>query len=233
MKVSLNLKPCDIPEGIETIGEVIAFVELERVPHGQVVTNIVLNGDNLDDAAEAIHGSKPISECEMLEFYSSRVTEIIKEGVNDATQLLPSLVADLPLVAIELRSGRVQDGIEMFGQCIEIISWYVNLISRVDEISRQADPSFRINPASAKPSEDTEIGADLTALTAAEGNELKTFASFENLRQKLIDVEQAQANDDTLLLADLIEYEIVPIVQIWVDEVPVFNAKVSREGGTA
>lgn len=233
MKVSLNLKPCEIPAELTTVGELVAFVEKERVPRGQVVTHIILDGENLDEGGEAQSASKPLAECEMVEFYSARVAEIIKEGLSDATQLLPSLAEDLPAIAAELRSGQVQNGIEMFGQCIEIISWYVNLISRVDEIHRQSDPSFRINPASVKSSDDHGMGSDLTALTAEGGTELRTFASFENLRQKLIDVEQAQANDDTLLLADLIEYEIAPIVGIWVEEVPVFNAKVSREGGTA
>ena len=233
MKASLNLKPCEVPAELTTVGDLVAYVEKERVPHGQVVTHIILDGENLDEGREVQFASKLLSECEMVEFYSARVADIIKEGLNDATQLLPSLAEDLPAVAIELRSGQVQNGIEMFGQCIEIISWYVNLISRVDEIHRQSDPSFRINPASVKSPDDQDLGSDLTALTAEEGTELRTFASFENLRQKLIDVEQAQANDDTLLLADLIEYELVPIVAIWVKEVPIFNAKVSREGGTA
>jgi len=233
VKVSLNLRPCDYPEQTSTFGELVEHVERECVPQGQVLTQIILDGRNLDQQEENESGTVPLEQIGSVEFFSARISEIVREGLSDATQLLPSLMEDLPVVAAELRHGEAAEGIEMFGQCIEVISWYVNLISRMDEFYRQSDPSFRMDPSATRGPDDFGLEADFTGLTLEDGPELRTFASFENLRSKLIDVEQAQAHDDLAEIADLIEFQILPIIDIWVREVPVFNAKVSREGGSA
>lgn len=233
MRVSLNLKPCTVPEELASFHELIRYVETERVPAGQVITRIVVDGQEWDEAEEETHAGAAPAEYEMIEVYSTRMIDLAKEGLNDATELLPSLAEDMPAVAAELRSENVRDGLEMFSRCIEVISWYVSLITACDVIFGRADPSFRTDPSAPRNPEDMSLDADLTALTVEEGPEMRTFASVENLRQKLLDVERAQENNDTVLLADLIEYELLPIVQIWIGEVPVLLAKVSREGGTA
>lgn len=233
MRLSLNLKPCPVPDDIDTFQQLLQYLEEERVPAGQVITRIVVDGREWDEEEELHKSGVVPSAYEMIEVYSSRTIDLAKEGLNDAMELLPSLAEDMPLVAAELRGDNVRDGLEMFGRCIEVISWYVSLITACDVIFGRSDPGFRIDPNAPRSPEDMSLDADLTALTVEEGPEMRTFASVENLRQKLLDVERAQENHDTVLLADLIEYELLPIVRIWIDEVPVLLAKVSREGGTA
>jgi len=46
-------------------------------------------------------------------------------------------------------------------------------------------------------------------------------------------VEQAQERGDHLLLADLLEYELLPIIEIWSSEAPALLLKIQREGGVA
>jgi len=233
MKVSLNLKPCPVPDGLETFIDLLNYVERERIPSGQVLTRIVLDGTELDEEQERAEYSHLLSQLEVVEFYSARTLDLAREGLSDATELLPSLAEDLPVVASELRVGKLSEALTNFAKCVEVLSWYVGLITALDAIFRPADPAFRLDPAGAQVSEELTPEEDLTAVTAEEGPELRTFASVENLRQKLIDIESAQDENNTLLLADLIEYELLPIVEIWAGEVPVLLAKVNREGGTA
>lgn len=233
MKASLNLKPCDLPEDLGTFSELVEFVERERIPAGQVITRIVLDGEEVDDEAEESFAAKPLGEIDIVEFYSARTVDLAQEGLSDATALLPSLAEDLPAVAAELRGGNLADGLGMFGKCVEIVSWFVSLVTAVDIIFRRADPSFRLSPSGARTADDLSPEAELAEFGGGGGAELRTFASVENLRQKLLDIEQAQEQNDTLLLADLIEYELLPIVRIWIDEVPVLLSKVAKEGGSA
>jgi hypothetical protein len=233
MKVSLNLKPCEVPEDLETFQDVVQFVERERIPSGEVITRIVCDGDELDEEREKHFRDTETGQISMLEFYSRNTIDLAQEGLTDANELLPSLAEDLPLVAVELRTGNVAEALAMFSKCVEIISWYVSLITAVDVIFSRTDPGFRLDPTTARTAEDLAPEADLTGLTAEVGSELRTFASIENLRQKLIDIEQAQSNNDALLLADLIEYELMPIIKIWMGEVPILLNKVNREGGRA
>ncbi len=233
MKVSLNLKPVEVPGDLTCLREVIDFVEEHRLKAGEVLTRILLNGEELDEEQEMLQSAVSVGGIELLELHSARTLDLAREGLEDAAQLLPSLVEDMPQVAAELRGGNVREGLEMFSACVEVISWYVSLVSAVDIIFRRNDPSFRLDPAAGHSADDLSPEADFTELAADDGPELKTFASIENLRQKLLDVEQAQNNNDTLLIADLVEYELMPIVQIWSGEVPVLLRKVNREGGTA
>lgn len=233
MKVSLNLKPCSVPDELATFLDLLTFVERERIPSGQVLTRIIVDGTELDEEEERAEYAKPLSDLGVVEFYSARTLDLAREGLQDATELLPSLAEDLPAVSAELRGGKLSEGLAMFSKCVEVLSWYVGLVTALDAIFRPADPSFRLDPAGARSPEDLSPEDDLTGLTVEDGPELRTFASVENLRQKLLDIEDAQENNDTLLLADLIEYELLPIVQIWVQETPMLLAKVNREGGSA
>jgi hypothetical protein len=233
MRVSLNLKPCPVPDGIATFQELITHLEHESIPSGQVITRIVVDGREWDEDDESAQAGTEPQEFDMIEVYSSRTVDLAREGLTDATELLPSLAEDLPVVSAELRSQDVRDGLEMFSHCIEVISWFVSLISACDVIFGRNDPGFRVDPAAARGPESLSLEDDLTALTVEDGPELRTFASVENLRQKLLDVERAQENNDILLLADLIEYELLPIVGLWIKELPVLLAKISREGSTA
>jgi hypothetical protein len=233
MKVSLNLRPVEVPGDLSCLREVIDYVEESQLKAGEVLTRILLNGEELDEEQELLQGAASASSIEFLELHSARTLDLAREGLEDAAQLLPSLVEDMPQVAAELRGGNVREGLEMFSACVEVISWYVSLISAVDIIFRRSDPNFRLDPVTAHAADDLTPETGLQALDAEDGPELRTFASIENLRQKLLDVEQAQNNNDTLLLADLIEYELMPIVKIWGGEVPVLLLKVNREGGAA
>ena len=147
--------------------------------------------------------------------------------------MLPALESELPVVASELRGGNIRDGLLMFDRCLELISQYADIVNAIDGIYRRNDPSFRLLPSADAPTDDNEADFDTDKLSPNPDNELRTFASIENLRQKLMSIEQAQSNGDNLLLADLIEYEIQPIVALWNSELPALNGRVQRDQAIA
>lgn len=233
MKVSLNLKPLEVPGDAETLLDVIDYMEQQGgLPVGHVIKHIILDGEDLDEETEQANLHRPLKDIELLEFHSARPVDIAVEGLSDATQLLPTLVEDLASVAADLRRGRVEEGLLKFSVCADVINWYTGLISPLDIVFSQIDPSYRLNVGEDDPAESSPE-SELGKLAQNEDSELRTFVSVGNLRQKLIEVERAQRNADTLLLADLVEYEILPIVNIWVREVPALLKKVELESGAA
>ncbi len=231
MQISLNSQACDVPPGVATFGDMVFFIEQQRLPAGEVLTRIVLDGQEVGELEEHDMAERPCRELGSIEFFSARPQDLAEEGLQDAIELLPSLAADLPLVAQELRSGKVVDGLELFGPCLEVLSWYVSLVSAVDAIFSRSNPAFRMIDPDLDQAE--ELGAELDGARPDNTPELRTFASIENLRVKLIDVEQAQERGDHLLLADLLEYELLPIIEIWASEAPALLQKIQREGGVA
>ncbi|MCB1188041.1 hypothetical protein KDL29_12815 [bacterium] len=233
VKLSLNLQNCEIPAGCANFGELVSYMEEQQIPQDEVITRIIIDGSDVSSERELELATEPLSEFEIVEFYSARTLDLARQSMQDATELLPALQADLPTVASELRGGNIQDGLLMFDKCLEIISHYVSLVNAIDGIYRRIDPSFRLLPSADAATDDNDTEFDVDSLNPNPDNELKTFASIENLRQKLMSVEQAQANGDSLLLADLIEFEILPIVGIWNNELPVLNGRVQRENAKA
>jgi hypothetical protein len=231
MKASLNSRPCEVPEGIGSFGQLVSFVEEQRIPNGHVITRIVVDGEEWDEEAERRQSGQPIGGYEMVEFYSARTLDLAREGLEEATQLLPALDQDLGEAALLLRGESVQDGLAMLYECIGVIDWYVNLVTAVDIIFGQVDPAFRYGEE--LPEMGDGVPEDDLARVGSAGGSERTFASIDNLREKLLAMEEAQQNNDLLLLADLIEYEVRPIVQIWSREAPALLAKINREGGMA
>ena len=233
MKLSLNLQNCEIPPGCDSFGELVQYMEEQRIPGDEVITRIIIDGDDVSGEQEQALAAKPLEELGIVEFYSARTLDLARQSMHDATELLPALQADLPTVASELRGGNIKDGLLMFDKCLEIISHYVSLVNAIDGIYRRIDPSFRLLPTADVATDENQTDFDTDKLNPSPVNELKTFASIENLRHKLMSVEQAQSNGDSLLLADLIEFEILPIVGIWNEELPVLNGRVQRENAKA
>ncbi len=233
MKLSLNLQYCEIPAGCESFGELVQYMEEQGIPADEAITRIIVDGHAVDTQTELDMSARPLGEFGIIEFYSARTLDLAHQSLQDATSLLPALQANLPEVARKLRGGDTRDGLLMFDRCLEIISHYVGLVNTMEGIYRRIDPSFRLLPSADAPTDDNETDFDMEKLNPNPDNELLTFASIENLRQKLLSVEQAQGNGDGLLLADLIEYEILPIVNIWNEELPALNGRVQRENAKA
>lgn len=237
MRASLNLRPCEPPEGLETFDELVAWIEGKQLPGGHVLTRILLDGSELDEQAESEAGRRPLSEIGVVEFHSARTLDLARDGLEDALDLLPALSEDLAETAGELRAGDPRVGLEMLYECTGILDWYVSLLSAIDQLYIRAG----------QPLDDYEAdGAADGGLGAAEGlhnfdggleesslRGLQSFASIENFRQKLVEIEAAEAKQDLLLLADLLEYELAPLVKLWERELPALRARMQLEGGEA
>lgn len=231
MNVSLNLKPVEVPEEHQTLGAVISYIESGQLPAGQVLHRIVLDGEVLEEVDEQAKQDLPVSEIEMLEFYSARPIDLTLEGFNFATEILPSLAEDLQTTAADIRSGNIEEGLNKFGECLSYIGWFITLSNSALEIlgrGRQqlAEQQEDITEATREAEFSHEPPPEQLA-------GIKTFASMENLRQKLNDLETVQRNQDTVLLADLLEYELLPIVRLWESEAPQVRQMLEQEKASA
>lgn len=237
MRASLNLRPCNPPEGLETFDDLVAWIEASQLPGGHVLTRILVDGTELDEQAEADAGLRPLSDIGVVEFHSARTLDLARDGLEDAVDLLPALCEDLAETAGELRAGDPRVGLEMLYECSGILDWYVSLLSAIDQLYiRAGQPLDNYEDDGAA---DGGLGAgaglhnfdgesDETGLRG-----LQSFASIENFRQKLVEIEAAESKQDLLLLADLLEYELVPLVRLWERELPALRARMQLEGGEA
>lgn len=233
MKLSLNLQDCELPDGCDSIGELVQFMEQQYIPRDELVTRIVIDGEDVSPEMELELATRPLAEFESVEFFSARTLDLAHQSLLDARQFLPELLSSLQETVRELRAGRLRNGLVRFERSLEMISQYVSVINAIEGINRSTDPGRTMQPTADAPTDDNRTDFDISKLAPNPDNELRTFASIENLRLTLMSVQQAQRRADSMLLADLIEFDIQPIVGIWIRELPALNGQMQGHNARA
>lgn len=116
------------------------------------------------------------------------VKDLVREGVQNLETSLGEVVPALLRVSSDYRLGRDQAANSGFGQCLEALRSVIELVAKFREVS--ASGAFPDIPASL------------------------TFAGHDQrLLGLLNEMSSAQQGRDWIFLADLIEYELVPILK--------------------
>lgn len=196
MKLLVNGKEETVSHMGETLGDLLLHIEKEGVPQGNVVRSIKIDGqESSPDSPEA--QKIPLSEIATLEVEISTLSDIINKNVDNADAYLIRLIPGIEKSVELFRMGNEQEANKFF----------INIIDGIDWLSQVLD---MILTAKA-------ISPD----TVFDGKSIQDRqASLVDLTQQMVD---ANKNQDWVLLADLLEYEILPYYQEWSDLLPHFR----------
>jgi hypothetical protein len=121
--------------------------------------------------------------------------ELIRETTNDAIEYIKKLIPSLKNISKQLRAGEVANANKSFTYCIEGIDWIAQLIS-----------IFK-----------TKYGLHFQALKSSQQSASELEADLLNT---LTEIMPAQIKSDWVLMADLIEHELVHNLQAWISIIP-------------
>jgi len=197
MKLLVNGKEETVSHMGETLGDLLLHIEKEGVPQGNVVRAIKIDGqESSPDSPEA--QKTPLSEIATLEVEISTLSDIINKNIENADAYLIRLIPGIEKSVELFRMGNEQEANKFF----------INIIDGIDWLSQVLD---MILTAKA-------ISPD----TVFDGK------SIQDRRARLVDLTQqmvdANKNQDWVLLADLLEYEILPYYQEWSNLLPHFRS---------
>ena len=197
MKLLVNGKEETVSYMGETLGDLLLHIEKEGVPQGNVVRAIKIDGqESSPDSPEA--QKTPLSEIATLEVEISTLSDIINKNIENADAYLIRLIPGIEKSVELFRMGNEQEANKFF----------INIIDGIDWLSQVLD---MILTAKA-------ISPD----TVFDGKSIQDRrASLVGLTQQMVD---ANKNQDWVLLADLLEYEILPYYQEWSNLLPHFRS---------
>ena len=197
MKLLVNGKEETVSHMGETLGDLLLHIEKEGVPQGNVVRSIKIDGqESSPDSPEA--QKPPLSEIATLEVEISTLSDIINKNIENADAYLIRLIPGIEKSVELFRMGNEQEANKFF----------INIIDGIDWLSQVLD---MILTAKA-------ISPD----TIFDGKSIQDRrASLGELTQQMVD---ANKNQDWVLLADLLEYEILPYYQEWSNLLPHFRS---------
>ncbi len=197
MKVLVNGKEETISFMGETLGDLLSHIEKVGVTQGNVVRSIKIDGqESSPDSSEAQRTQ--ISEIATLEVEVSTLADMINKNIENADAYLIRLIPGIEKSVELFRMGNEQEATKFFVKIVDGIDWF----SQVLDIILTAK----------------EISPD----TVFEGKSIQDRrTSLVDLTQQMVD---ANKNQDWVLLADLLEYEILPYYQEWSNLLPGFRA---------
>ncbi len=197
MKLLVNGKEETVSYMGETLGDLLLHIEKDGVPQGNVVRSIKIDGQESSPDSPEVQKIL-LSEIATLEVEISTLSNIINKNIENADAYLIRLIPGIEKSVELFRMGNEQEANKFF----------INIIDGVDWLSQVLDTILTAKA----------ISPD----TVFDGKSIQDRqASLVDLTQQMVD---ANKNQDWVLLADLLEYEILPYYQEWSNLLPHFRS---------
>ena len=193
MKLLINGKEETASCTGETLGDFLVHIEKGGVVQGNVVRSVKLNGQE-SSPDSSVTRKTPLLEIKTLEIEVSTLSDVVDKNIENADAYLIRLIPGIERSVELFRMGNEQEANQFF----------INIIDGIDWLSQVLD---MILAAKA-------ISPD----TVFDGKSIQDRrASLVDFTQQMVD---ANKNKDWILLADVLEYEILPYYQEWLDLLP-------------
>jgi len=193
MRLLINGKEETIAHTGETLGDLLVLVEKGEVAQGNVVRSVKLNGQE-SSPDSSVTRQTPLSEIDILEVEVSTLLGIIDKNIENADAYLKRLIPGIEKAVELFRTGNEQEANQFLIKIIDGMDWFSQVLDTI---------------LTAK-----EISPD----TVISGK------SIQDRQANLVDFTQqmvnANKNRDWVLLADLLEYEVLPFYKEWSSFLP-------------
>ena len=198
MKLLINGKE-EVGSGIgETLGDFLLHIEKVGLVQGNVVRSIKLNGHESSPDSK-VNRNMRLSEIETLEIEVTNLSDIVDKNIENADAYLMKLIPGIEKSVELFRMGNEQEANQFFINIIDGVDWLSQVLDMILE-AKAVSPDAVFDGKSIQQRRDNLI----------------TFT------QQMVD---ANKNKDWVLLADLLEYEILPYYQEWSNLIPYFRAQ--------
>jgi len=173
--------------GVQTVGEILGIISRDLDVKYRIVRAMV---DGVDITGNADSHMQPKSGAQKIEVKTGLASELAKETLTSIQEFHESLDKELSRTADEFRMGSTEKSNELFVRCLDGLQILIKMTVSVANLLQVK-------------SSEVNAGSD----------------SMQQIAEKLSNVFQemieAQINRDGILLADLIEYELNPLLEDW------------------
>lgn len=194
MKILINGSEESLPLDGETLEDILNNILTKKFSKGSFLSKLKINENEIPvDSKE--NQDIPLSDIEQLEVEISSLQDIVDKNLSNATQYLEKLIPGIEQAAQLFRAGSEQEANQYFVNVVDGIDWFSEVVTIVIRV-------LRLDPESA----------------------IFNGESFRDRQEKHLEMSrqllEANQNKDWVLLADLLEYEILPFYREWNDLLP-------------
>jgi hypothetical protein len=206
-KFYVNEREIAPPLDITSLDRVLRQIEKDHLPPDSVVRHVQVDGvplmpDNLHEGSSEWLQSLQMRE--KIEIYTGTIAEIARDSISEALEYLDRVEAATPSLASGFQTCPGPESFESLRQLYEGLYWLNLLMDKLESGLQIGLHNVLINNVPAK----------------------EHHQKFIAILKQLIDSQEKQ---DFILIADLLEYEILPLVPIWREMFNVILKKVEGE----
>lgn len=201
MRITINNETVDPNlSDITTFSQLFQRLVDEYLQKGTVVVSVKLNREDLTEEKMENLASFPVSRIDSLELESAQLSHLILDGVEKINGLIEQLMPALEETADRFRTQPEEEANRYFRECLDGVSQMVEFIENFEQVT----------------------GLDFSS-------EVILGTQVSDRQKKLLDLtgdlHKAQVEKDWVMLADQLEYELVPLLQEWLQLFPVLMEK--------
>jgi hypothetical protein len=201
----IDNKEIDQPLDISSLSQILKQVESAHLPTNSVVKSIQIDGlpvtpSNCSD--RVFEMSEQIEKRNTVEIFTGTLTEIANESIAEAMAYLDRIELATPSLAESFRFCPVPESYENLRQLCEGFYW-LNMLMEKLEINFQIHLETMF----------------ISGVPAPQYHQ-----KFISILKQLI---ESQETGDLVLISDLLEYEILPLVAIWREMLGAISTKMS------
>jgi len=199
----LDSQEIAVPFDLSSIAQILKHVEEYHLPPNRVVRRVQIDGLPLmpgsDDKCELLHASEKRDSVEM---FTETVKGIAHDSIDEAFEYLDRVEAAIPSLSMSFQSCPGPEAFENLRQLYEGLYWLNLLLDKL-----KANFQIRIDDALVQ------------GVPAPEHHR-----KFISVLKQLI---ESQERKDFVLIADLLQYEICPLVPVWREMFGIVSEKVN------
>lgn len=177
-----------IPDGNETLGELLAQIEEWIRENKRIIIQTRLEGKTLSEKDKKTLFNKKVSEFKILELTTANPWSWAIDSLKEAKVKLPNVASEMEKVSLLIQKGNYADAFLLLDKCIQ--TW-----DKINETLRQIEKLFALDYAK----------------IYLEGERIPD--KMEEFAKLLEEANRAIEQNDLLNLADILEYEIAPRIR--------------------
>ncbi|MHB1696712.1 MAG: hypothetical protein ACYCSQ_01180 [bacterium] len=192
MKVYVDDKLSNIGEDIESMHDILYGDIKNLISSGNVIKNIYINGKQYDDIMLSIEKSKAfkLSDGDEIKIATMSQTELLNGSIDAAIYFLKEFKAGIAKTTDEIRWGNNAAGFKNFSEYLKGLTTFIQIMEKISEFLKIDYNNYIYNDKSVQ-------------------------AHFNDLEKILSSVLSTQVEQDYIMLADIVEFELKPNIEIW------------------
>lgn len=169
------------------LSQVFNDIEKDLKSNQQVVCQYIVNGQPIHEEDEALYSNWNLDQVDSLEYLTENVDRLVSDVIQGWIDAIPELATQTEKSAYELKFQRTSKTLLLVGELIDNCNYFVQSMESMYPMLKNS------------------TAAGLGLFTEAEQQTQKALA------ESLVAFEKK----DFVLLADNLEYELIPCLELW------------------